>query len=434
MLQALDVQLHLRVAPLLARQVGHLDGGAAAVHAVGGDAQIGRDLTDDVAHHRGSQNGRIVGAGIVGVVQHDIDQDLRVVGGQDSRKGCHLLVVAIGAAVHVQLFGGAGLAADAVACNVGVAAAALGAVAHLKLHDLADGLAGALADDLTADVGADLLHHIAVLVRDLIHHMGGDQIAAVDCRRDGSAHLQRGHGHGLTKGGGGQLHLAQTALAVILHEAGLIGQVHTGALGKAEGIKVIIEQARTHALAQLDKVDVAAVAQGLGQILGPVRLSAGAVVGLLCHAVRAGAVQGGVIGRLAAVHTHGGGDDLEHASGVVQLGDGLVLPLDIPVGAGVVGLLIRDLLAVLVPQVVAVLVFFVDGVQLRLGLHLLRQVGQIGAEILRVIGVKVRLGGHGKDGTGLDVHHNGAATVLNGVGRHGLVQVALHHLLNVHIQ
>ena len=134
--------------------------------------------------------------------------------------------------------------------------------------------------------------------------MGGDQIAAVDCRRDGGAHLQRGHGHGLTKGGGGQLHLAQTALAVILHEAGLIGQVHAGALGKSEGIKVIIEQAGAHALAQLDKVDVATVAQGLGQILGPVRLSAGAVVGLLCHAVRAGAVQGGVIGRLAAVHTH----------------------------------------------------------------------------------------------------------------------------------
>ena len=164
------------------------------------------------------------------------------------------------------------------------------------------------------------------------------------------------------------------------------------------------------------------------------RLSAGAVVGLLCHAVSTGAVQGGVIGRLAAVHTHGGGDDLEHASGVVQLGDGLVLPLDIPVSTGIVGLRIHDLLAVLVPQIVAVLVFFVDGVQLRLGLHLFRQVGQIGAEILRVIGVKVRLGGHGKDGTGPDVHHNGAAAVLNGVGRHGLVQVALHHLLNVHIQ
>ena len=50
------------------------------------------------------------------------------------------------------------------------------------------------------------------------------------------------------------------------------------------------------------------------------------------------------------------------------------------------------------------------------------------------VGVKVRFGGHGQDRTGLDVHHNGAAAVLNGVGRHGLVQVALHHLLNVHIQ
>ncbi len=194
-------------------QVGHLDDGAAAVHAVGGDAQIGGDLTDDVAHHRGSQNGGVVRPGVVGVVQHDVDQNFRVVGGQDRREGGHLLVVAVGAAVHVQLLGGAGLAADAVAGHIGVAAAALGAVAHLVLHDLADGLAGALADDLTADVCADLLNDIAVLVGDLIHHMGGDQIAAVDGRRDGGADLQRGHGHGLTEGGGSQLDLAQLALA-----------------------------------------------------------------------------------------------------------------------------------------------------------------------------------------------------------------------------
>ena len=31
----------------------------------------------------------------------------------------------------------------------------------------------------------------------------------------------------------------------------------------------------------------------------------------------------------------------------------------------------------------------------------------------RVVGVKIRLGSHGKDGTGLDVHHDGAAAVLS---------------------
>ena len=73
-------------------------------------------------------------------------------------------------------------------------------------------------------------------------------------------------------------------------------------------------------------------------------LLTGAVVRLFCHAVGTGAVEGGVIGGLARVHAHGGRDDLEDASGVVQLGDGLVLPLDVAVGAGVVRVFFRYLL------------------------------------------------------------------------------------------
>ena len=85
-----------------------------------------------------------------------------------------------------------GLAADAVARDVGVGAAAGGgAVADLVFHDLADGLTGAFADDLAADVRADLLDDIAVLVGYLIHHMRGDEVAAVDGCRDGGADLQR---------------------------------------------------------------------------------------------------------------------------------------------------------------------------------------------------------------------------------------------------
>ena len=62
------------------------------------------------------------------------------------------------------------------------------------------------------------------------------------------------------------------------------------------------------------------------------------------------------------------------------------------------------------------------------------EIGLVGGVIQRVIGVEVRLGGHGQDGTGLDVHHDGRAAVLDVVGRDGLVQVALRHLLDVHIQ
>ena len=48
--------------------------------AVGGDAQIGSHLADDVAHNGSRQQGRIVRSGVVGVIQHHIDDDLRVKG------------------------------------------------------------------------------------------------------------------------------------------------------------------------------------------------------------------------------------------------------------------------------------------------------------------------------------------------------------------
>ena len=433
-LQALDVQRDLRVAPLVAHKVRHLDHGAAAVGAVGGDAKVGRDLADDVADDGRGQNGRVVRLGVVGVVQHDVDEDLRVVGGQHGGEGSDLLVIAVAAAIHVQLLGRAGLAADAVARHIGAAAAALRAIGHLIFHDLPDGLAGALADDLTADIRADFLDDVAVLVGDLIHHMRGHEVAAVDGCRDGGADLQRGHRHGLTEGRGGQLHFAQAALAVILHEAGLVGQVHAGPLGKAEGVEVIVEQAGADPLAQLDEVDVAAVPQGLGQILHTMGLFARAVVGLLGNAVSAGAVQGGVEGRLAGVHTHGRRDDLEDASGVIQLGDGLVLPLDVAVVAGVIALRVKNFVAVGIGDVAAVFILEVDAVELRFRVDQLVQVGLVGGVVQRVVGVEIGLRGHGEDGTGLDVHDDGRAAVLDIISRDCFVQVALHHFLHVHIQ
>ena len=264
--------------------------------------------------------------------------------------------------------------------------------------------------------------------------MRGDEVAAVDGCRDGGADLQRGHGHCLTEGRRRKLDLAQLALGVIFHHARLVGQVHAGALGEAESVEVVVEGAGTQPLTQLDEVDVAAVPEGLGEVLDAVGLLTGAVVRLFRHAVGTGAVEGGVIGGLARVHTHGGRDDLEDASGVVQLGDGLVLPLDVAVGSGVVRVFFRYLLALLVPEIVAVGVFLVDGVNLRFCVHLLIQIGQVLAKIQRSVGVEVRLRGHSKDGTGLDVHDDGCAAVLDRVGVDGLVEVALHDLLHIDVQ
>ena len=433
MLEALDVQLHLCAAPLGAHQIRHRDHRLAAILAVGGNAKVRRDLADDVAHNGSRQQGRIVRSGVVGVIQHHIDDDLWVVGGQHGGKGCHLLVVAISAAVHVQLFGSAGLAADAVAGHIGVLAAA-GTGAHLIFHDLADHVTGTLADHLTADIGADLLNDVAVGIGDLIHDMGRDQIAAVDrcCHR--SAHLQRGDRHGLTKGRGCQLHFAQLAALVVLHKTGLAGQVHARAVGEAKGVKVIVERLRPNPLAQLDVIDIAALAQGIGQIDGAVGLVACTVVGLLGHAVGTGTGKGGVDICQTGVHAHGRGDHLEHASGVIQLGNGLVLPLDIPEVAGIVRFLVQNAVAVCVLELVAVFILFVDAVQLRLGVHQLVEIIQIGTVIQRIVGVKVRLGGHCQNGTGLDIHHDSRAAVLHRVGRNGFVQIPLHDLLHVYIQ
>lgn len=154
------------------------------------------------------------------------------------------------------LFGSAGLAAGLVAGHRRLAAAGTGA--HLLFHDLADHIAGALADDLTAHVAPILLDHVAICIGDLIHHMGRDQIAAVDGCGSG-AHLQRGDGHCLAKGRGGQLHFAQLVGLIILHEARLTGQVHAGAAGKAKGIEVVIERSGSQRAGPAGIVDIAAL-------------------------------------------------------------------------------------------------------------------------------------------------------------------------------
>ena len=264
--------------------------------------------------------------------------------------------------------------------------------------------------------------------------MGGDQIAAVDRRRHRRAHLQGGHRHGLAKSGGGQLHLAHVLVGVVLHVAGLVGQVHAGALGKAKGLEVVVKGLDPDPLAQLDEVDVAAVQQGVGQVLGAVAVAPGAVVGLLGHGIGAAAVEGGVVGGVARVHPHGRGDDLKDAAGIVQLGDGLVFPHDVPEIARVVGVGVQDLVAVFVGDKGAVLVFQIDAVQLGLGPDQLFQIRLDGGVVVGGVGGEIRLGSHGQDAPGVDVHHDGAAPVLDGVGGDGLVQVFFHHFLDGGVQ
>ena len=395
--KALLVQLHLGHIPLLIAgvggidQIGHGDVAGGQQAGVGLDAQIRRHLADDVAHQRGGQHGAELGLG-VGFVHEGQHKDLGVVDGHHAHEAGHLLVLVGGALTGalVQLFTGARLAADVIARHIGVAArGAVRAAAHHVLHHAAQGGAGLLADDLTLGGGLELLHHVALVVHDLAHDVGLHQIAAVHHRADGGGHLDGGDLLGLTEAGGGKVHRGHGVHAVVGDAlAGVLlgGQVDAGGLGEAKGGVIVGEYLLAHELGFLDGGDVAAVLQHLTQVLPAVHaLDAVAVVGAgvvgAHHGVAAGAVEGGVDGGGAGIQQGAGGDELEHRAGGVKVGDGLVLPLALA--------LLALHLGVLLP------------------FQPFQQGGPLGVvEGHGVVGVKVRLGGHGQDGAGVHVHHD----------------------------
>src|SRR5699024_608607 len=170
------VQFHLGGGPAVAHIVLDLDGLGGHIVRVGGDAQIGGDLADDVADHRGHDHrGKVLGP--AGVVQHGEDQVFRVVDGQGRGKADLLVVVIVIAALGtVQLFAGARLAADGVPGHIAVAAGvAVLPLADVVFHHGTQLGADLFRDDLPADVGLGLLDHIAAVVVDAANHIRGEQ-------------------------------------------------------------------------------------------------------------------------------------------------------------------------------------------------------------------------------------------------------------------
>ena len=119
MLQAQFVQRDLGVGPgvVQAGLHGHIAGGVVVGILL--DAQVGCDFADDVAHNGGHDLAGVV-VQPARVVQQDEYLDFRVVDGQHSGKAHGFVVIAVAAQMAVRTFGRAGLAADAVACDVGV--------------------------------------------------------------------------------------------------------------------------------------------------------------------------------------------------------------------------------------------------------------------------------------------------------------------------
>ena len=318
--------------------------------------QIGRYLADDVAHDRRNDLTCQV-AHPARVVQHNEHLDFGVVHGQHGGKAHLLVVVAVTAQRAVGSLGGAGLAADAVARHIGVAVGvSLLAVTDGFLHHRKQLGADFLGDDLTADVGFGLGHHVARLIGDFIHHIGRDQIPAVgDCRHR-RCHLQRGDGLVLTKRRRVQVgvHVCHLLGIVDVGPAGFVGQVNAGGLGEAERLDIVVENRGLQGLRRLDKPDVAAVVQRLRHILQAVGVAQGAVVGvlvffgILVDGQLAAAVEFLLGGHHAGIQPGCRRDQLEHRAGDVQLGNVFVFPLGFAQHTLQAGVLAADGVAVLV--------------------------------------------------------------------------------------
>ena len=285
-------------------------------------------------------------------------------------------------AVHVHLRR-AGLAADSIALDVGVVAAAL--LDHL-LKQRAHGLRGFLANGMRPDLGRVLEQHLAALRHDAFDHVGPHQASAVDHRAGGGKQLDGRDRNRLAEAHPRQVNPLEP-LPRDQYAARLAGDVDARGLAQAERLQVIVQPVGAQPQPQLDEHGVAGVAQRLGHTLRAVRAPP-AVDGAAVHRDPARAVK--PLARIGhpAVERRRRGQDLEGGAGLVRVGDAAVA----------------------------------------------HQVGQrVHVASGRVVGVVVRLGTHGQYLAGLRVHdqhpHALCAVDLHRLAR-GLLREALNHVVD----
>ena len=348
--------------------------------------------------HRAGQRAA-AGGPAVGFIQADKHSKFGVF----NRCHCHKAGNAGALILAVQLLAGAGFAAHTVARHGTVFA---GAGGHNTLHQFAHDGAGFGPDDLRFYGGLHLLHGIALGIADGPHHMGLHQLAAVDHRADGCDHLQVAHLAALPEGAGSQLHRAHAVGGIVFAALDLARQVNTGCGAQAKGGKVIAKVLFAQPRPHLDKAGVAGYRQPLGQGFTAMDMPVCAAEICARHIDLARADKAAVPRDCTGIQCRSAGDELEHTAGFVQIGNCLVAPL------GLLGSLQR--FAAFFPAQ---------------GVHLLAD-GFIhnGA---RIVGVVIRLGGHGKDRAGIDLHHNAHRTGRHMMLRHGGTERAFQIVLDV---
>ena len=456
MLEAETVQGDLRIRPGVLQTGLHLYGAGRVVGGVLLNTQIGCDLADDVAYDRRHDLTGVV-LEPTRVVQQNEHLDFRIIDGQYSGKAHHLIIIAVTAQVAVGALCRAGLAADAVARHIGVGAGVVVPFpVDIVFHHGKQLAADLLGDDLTADTCLGLGDDVAVLIGDGIHHIGGDQIAAVGNGRHGRGHLHRGYGLVLAEGCRIEVCIDLRHLLGVVDAcpAGLIGQVDAGGLGEAERLNIVVEYLRLQCFGCLNEPEVAAVVQRTRHVLFIVDIAVGAAVGMLpplaslIDGQAAAAVEG-----LAGAHDAGiqpcrCGDELEHRAGHIQLSDVLILPLCLAHHTLQLGVFAGDLVAVLINRFIAADLAVSDDVLDRLfPKAALQPVDVLGVDLLFiqngrhfgirdlvwVVGVKLLDGCHSQNCAGLDIHNDGAAAAVYREGVHRLGQVLLHDGLHIFV-
>ena len=434
------IQFGLGGGPAGPHSIGYRDTFRFHIVGVALNAKIRCDLADDVAYHGSHDLGGEV-LDPAGVVQHGKYQDLGIIGGQHGGKADLLVVVTVTALAAVQLLGSTGFAADGVTGHVHVAAGiAVLTTAHVVLHHLAQLFADFLGDNLTADVGLGLADYVARIIGHAVHHIGSDQITAVDHRRNSRGHLDGGDFLGLAESGGIQVGLDLLHVGLGLGNAfGFIGQVDAGGLGQAESLVIVIEKFRAHELGHLDEVQVAALFQSAGHIQRAVNRAVGAAIRCFPLGAFVDSQFTVAVKHLAGIHQAGiqrrsGGDQLKNRAGEIQFGHSFILPLrfpDITLQSGVFlggkDTVLHDGGHVVLTQTGLQQVDFIR----RESLILQHRRQSCILDSVGVVGVKLVHGGHGQDGTTVHIHHDYGTAVHHAVFRQGLAQVFFHYRLDI---
>ena len=364
--------------------------------------EVGEDIRHDGADDRRGDD-RAVDVLHLGLVEDDKHQHLRVVGGGDAHKGSDP-AGDLAAFLGVELFAGAGLAADPVAGNIGILARAVG-ISHHLFEDAAHRLGGLFADDLALDDRFGGRNDVALRVENLTDDIRLHQAASVDRRRDGGADLDGGDLEGLPEGGGGKLLAGFFGEGVVVVENAVrfAGKVDAGRFPEAEPFEVIVEVARPDLGADHHEGGVAGKFDCLGEVNGTVAGGLPAGFAPPRHDMKAGT---GVIfpGGAAdlGVERHGGGDDLEDRARLIGVADRLVAPL------GKLGLAQR-----VEPFGLEPFGFLAgrSGDLLVKGCNFGDRLGV--AEDIRFVGIKIGLGRHPKDGPGIDVHGDSDGAIVD---------------------